>query len=382
MKIETIIIKMSCFLCYQESNYNKNTFSPPEEPTYFISQENYKSYYNLNDNNNFNKEIKTLSSLFPAQLRNDSNHNININSGNKSRGALHKEIDFVPRDYNNIKYPNLEVKCYSIKNPTNLKNEIILLRIRNKCFDIIDKNQKYDYSEDSDSIKDIKISDKSLVSIDSESIDKQEKITLIISHSASKDLGIIFPIMYDLSIMLKCDVISYDYMGYGCSNGSPNYDSLKNDLITVLDFSTITFDIKYEDIILMAFNIGAISSIYVGGLPNHCSIRGMILVSPQLDFMKKKFDYDYINEVICPVFIIQGEFENNMDSQKIIEFAKKFKESIYWIPNKVNDYEEIIAGYRLKFYKKIRKFLAHVHTTRKKISQSISNSVNSSLIFK
>ena len=72
----------------------------------------------------------------------------------------------------------------------------------------------------------------------------------------------------------------------------------------------------------MAFNIGAIPTIYVGGLPNHCSIRGMILVSPMLDFMKKKFDYDYINEVICPVFIIQGEFENNMDKQKIIEFTK------------------------------------------------------------
>ena len=373
---------MSCFFCYQESNYNKNKFDPPVKPTYFISQEDYISYYKLNDYRNINKEINELSTLFPAQLRNDSSHNINIKSGNKSRGALHKEIDFVPRDYNNIKYRNLEVKCYSIKNPTNLKNEIILLRIKNKCFDIIDKNQKSENSEDSNSEKDNKLIDKSLLSIDSESIDKQEKITLIISHSSSKDLGMIYPIMCDLSIMLKCDVISYDYMGYGCSNGSPNYDSLKNDLITVLNFSTITFDIKYEDIILLAFNIGAIPSIYVGGLPNHCSIRGMILVSPRLDFMKKKFDYDYINEVICPVFIIQGEFENNMDSQKIIEFTKKFKESIYWIPNKVNDYEDIITGYRLKFYKKIRKFLTHVHTTRKKISQSISNSVNSSFIFK
>ena len=371
---------MSCFFCYQEPNYNKNMFDPPGIPTYFISQESYKSYYKLNDNNNISKEINTLSSLFPAQLRNDSSHIINL-SGNKSRGSLHKEIDFVSKDYNNIKYPNLEVKCYSIKNPTNLKNEIILLRIKNKCFDIIDKNQKSEYSEDSNSEKDNKSIDKSLLSIDSESIDKQEKITLIISHSSSKDLGIIFPLLCDLSIMLKCDVISYDYAGYGCSNGSPNYYSLKNDLITILDFSTITFDIKYEDIILLAFDIGAIPSIYVGGLPNHCSIRGMILVSPRLNFMKKQFDYDYIKEVICPVFIIQGEFENNMDSQKIIEFAKKFKESIYWIPNKVNDYEDIIIGCRLKFYKKIRKFLIHVHTTRKKISQSISNSVNSSFIF-
>ena len=374
---------MSCFYCYQSSNYNKNKFDPPVKPTYFISQEDYISYYNLSDNQSIKKQMSKLSSLFPAQLRNDSNHSINIkSSGNKSRGALHKEIDFVSRDYNNIKYPNLEVKCYSIKNPKNLKNEIILLRIKNKCFDIIDKNQKSDNSEDSNSEKENKIIDKSMISIDSESIDKQEKITLIISHSVSTDLGTIFPIMCDLSIMLKCDVISYDYTGYGCSNLSPNYDSLKNDLITVLSFSTISFDIKYEDIILLSFNIGAIPTIYVGSLPNHCSIRGMLLVSPKLDFMNRKFDYDYINEVICPVFIIQGEFENNMNSQKIKEFARNFKESIYWVAQKVNDYEEIISGYRLKFYKKIRKFLKHVHSTRKKISQSISSSLNSSLILK
>ena len=203
-------------------------------------------------------------------------------------------------------------------------------------------------------------------------------MTLLISHSTSVDLGLIFPRLCDIATTLKCDVISYDYTGYGCSIGKPNYNSLKNDLITVLNFCTNTFDIKYENIVLLSFNIGAIPSIYVASQSNYCSIRGMILVSPMLNFIKK-FNDDHINEVICPVFAIQCDCENNVDNKNFIELARKFKECIYWISKEGKNYEDIIDENRYKFFKKIKKFLSHVHTTRIKISQNLANSVSSSI---
>ena len=99
----------------------------------------------------------------------------------------------------------------------------------------------------------------------------------------------------------------------------------------------------------------------------------MILVSPKLNFIKK-FNYSYINEVICPVFIIQGEFEENVEQKEISKFAKRFKESIHWEVKNGQNYEDIIDDNRSKFFKKIRKFLSHVNTTRIKISQSIADS--------
>ena len=377
---------MSCMICSLNSNNENNSFNPPSDKTYFTSLDDFKSYYNLNKLDILKEQINEISYLFPNKNELEEKEkeiHTRIPSINKNRGALHKEIDFISKNYKNIKFPHLEINCYSIKNPTNLKNEIILLRIRNKCFDPIDKKEKKDLGQKSENNSDSisqksKSSEKSLTSIESESIEKNEKMTLLISHSTSVDLGIIFPRLCDFATTLKCDIISYDYTGYGCSIGKPNYNSLKNDLITVLNFCTNTFDIKYENIVLLSFNIGAIPSIYVASQSNYCSIRGMILVSPMLNFIKK-FNDDHINEVICPVFAIQCDCENNVDNKNFIELAKKFKESIYWISKEGKNYEDIIDENRYKFFKKIKKFLSHVHTTRIKISQNLANSVNSSI---
>ena len=187
--------------------------------------------------------------------------------------------------------------------------------------------------------------------------------------------------MCDLAIALKCDVISYDYTGYGNSNNKPNYNSLKNDLITVLNFSIDTFELRNEDIVLVSFNIGAIPTLNAASKSQYCSIRGMILISPLLNFIKR-FNYECINDIICPVFVIQGDFEENIENKEIIAFAKKFTESIHWIPKNGRNYEEIMEECRYKFYKKIRKFLKHVQTTREKITQNITDSKNSTFMLK
>ena len=353
---------MNCFFCESENtnNINKNKFMPPIEKTYFTSLDDYKEYYQ-NKNNSF----------IPLSQNGSSNNLIKVSNNKapivkKERGPLHREIDFVPKDYDNIKYPNLEIKCYSLKNPQNLNNEIILLRIRNKHLDW-KKNQ-----ENSINVKES-------YSTISDSNDISGKITLLISHSVSDDLGILFPRLCDIATILKCDVISYDYTGYGCSNNKPNYNSLKNDLIIVLNYCTNTLDLKNENIVLLSFNIGAIPSINASIQPNYCSIRGMILISHKLNFIKK-YNYENINEVICPVFIIRGDKNDTIKKKKIISFANKFKESIYWIPKNGHKFEEIMDENRLKFYTKIRKFLTHIQSTRMKIQRTIVESRNSSII--
>ena len=136
---------MSCMICNLNSNNENNSFNPPSDKTYFTSMDDFKSYYNLNKLDILKEQINEISYLFPNKNELEEKEkeiHTKIPSINKNRGALHKEIDFISKNYKNIKFPHLEINCYSIKNPTNLKNEIILLRIRNKCFDPIDKKQK------------------------------------------------------------------------------------------------------------------------------------------------------------------------------------------------------------------------------------------------
>lgn len=382
---------MSCLFCGFSSYKPNNNFYPPTDKTYFISLEEYNSY--MKQKNISNKEMSDILNIFPNGkdnnifIKDEKIRKITITNG---RGALHKKVNFISKDYNNIKYPNLSISCYSLKNPSNLKNEIILLRITNKCFDIINnkhKKNKNTLNISKDMQKDCNSEKKNLnnstISNDSFSIDLEQiekpKITLLISHSNNTDLGEIFPQLCDFATLLKCDVISYDYSGYGCSNYKPNYQSLKNDIITVLNFASNTLEIKNENIILLSFNIGAIPSLYASSISEYCSVRGMILVSPFLDFIKK-FKYECLNEIICPVFIIQGDYEENFGQDEIKEFSKKFKESIHWIPKNVNSYQEIMEQNRNKFYYKIRKFLKHVKTTRSKITQSLSESKNSIIL--
>ena len=389
---------MNCLYCGFNSSKkkSKNAFYPPIKKTYFISIDDYNSF--IQKNYFKNNEMNRLSELFPTSKKNmvDNNKKIEnkISKSNNTRGALHKEVKFISKDYNNIKYPNLSIHCYSIKNPTNLKDEIILLRIKNKSFDNIQQKNKNKFifksqfnQEDINSEKNTFLNRSNNTETESFTLDYSEssekigKITLIISHSNENDLGTIFPKLCDLAIALKCDVISYDYTGYGNSNNKPNYNSLKNDLITVLNFSIDTFELRNEDIVLVSFNIGAIPTLNAASKSQYCSIRGMILISPFLNFLKR-FNYECINDIICPVFVIQGDFEENIENKEIVSFAKKFTESIHWIPKNGRNYEEIMEECRYKFYKKIRKFLKHVQTTREKITQNITDSKNSTFMLK
>ena len=372
---------MDCLFCHLNSDVTNSKFNPPNEKTYFISKDDYTEY--INNIKSKNNDINDIFPLFPNGSNNIKAINIKDKTYTikKERGPLHKEINFISKDYPDAIYPNLDINCYSLKNPINLKNEIILLRIRNKCFDNAGKRKNsYNSENDSNSEKSKNCNsnnDKSFLSDESSDISK--KVTLIVSHSVSDDLGLIFPRLCDLATLLKCDVISYDYTGYGCSNLKPNYDSLKKDLTIVLNFCNNTLDLKNENIVLLSFNIGAIPSIYVSSNPKHCSIRGIILVSPVLNFIKK-FDFEIINEVVCPVFLIQGNYEDIIEKKKNIEFSKIFNESIFWISKNGKNYNEIMDENRYKFYQKIRKFLSHVQTTRIKISQNIAESINSTII--
>lgn len=61
--------------------------------------------------------------------------------------------------------------------------------------------------------------------------------TIIYSHGNATDIGAMFPIQSILSHSLECNVVSYDYSGYGESGGVPMESNTYSDIQAVYDYT-------------------------------------------------------------------------------------------------------------------------------------------------
>lgn len=61
--------------------------------------------------------------------------------------------------------------------------------------------------------------------------------TIIYSHGNATDVGAMFPLQAILSHSLECNVVSYDYSGYGESGGVPMESSTYTDIQAVFDYT-------------------------------------------------------------------------------------------------------------------------------------------------
>ena len=49
-------------------------------------------------------------------------------------------------------------------------------------------------------------------------------------------MGKTLSFLVDISINLKCRIISYDYSGYGCSKGKSSEEEIYDDMNTIIGF--------------------------------------------------------------------------------------------------------------------------------------------------
>jgi hypothetical protein len=168
----------------------------------------------------FAKEIKVTSFLAnivafnPPTKINYIIEELKKANNKKNRGACYKEIRFIHKDYENleINYPWIQVSSYQIQK-CSTKKKIVLLHIKNTS-------------------------------------KRDNKLTYIFSHGNACDLATIYPFLIDLSTQTKSDVISYDYSGYGRSEGSPSEKEICTDLEQVMDFVKTFLCVEMENIIM------------------------------------------------------------------------------------------------------------------------------------
>ena len=209
-----------------------------------------------------------------------------------------------------------------------------------------------------------------------------KRFTLIYSHGNTSDLGDNLPFLTTLSNVLKCDVISYDYSGFGCSTGKPSEEAINSDLNRVIDFTLNDLKYKIDNIILFGYSIGSICTINSAIESEYSNIAGIVLLSPLVYGLNKYFseekeknekidvikdaieqtNYYKISHIEKPILLIHGKEDEIVPYNHSIQLSKRIQQLSQWFPKEGN-HCNIPYEMRYKFYSKFHNFIEHIKTT-------------------
>lgn len=149
--------------------------------------------------------------------------------------------------------------------------------------------------------------------------------TIIYSHGNATDIGAMNFMQAILARGLHCNVVMYDYSGYGASGGVALEANTYRDITMVYEYvvENVSQGQEERNVIVYGQSVGSGPSCYicarrpdVGGLVLHSPfMSGMRVLTPSralacLDIFP---NIDRIRKVHCPVFIIHGALDEEVD---------------------------------------------------------------------
>lgn len=191
-------------------------------------------------------------------------------------------------------------------------------------------------------------------------------------HENETDLLRLIPFLIDISIQMKCDIVSFDYWGFGCSSGKPKINTILSDGEDALNFAISYLNYKIDNIILLGKGIGAMSSIFLASRLNYRNCKGLILYMPIIG--KKIIDIKVMKSIFCQALLIM-EFENKNEIQDnyIVNLCREMPNGKEWLPIKkqnkgiknnflppndeYDDTDDVYYRHRSKFIIKLRDYI-------------------------
>ena len=134
------------------------------------------------------------------------------------------------------------------------------------------------------------------------------KKVILYSHENNTDLIRLLPFLIDLSVQNKCNVISYDYRGFGCSSSKSNPENFISSFKYTMDFSLNYLKYNIENILLIGRGIGAIHSVIIASRPKYNMCKGLILISPIIN-EEGISNINIMKSIICPTLLIKEKNE-------------------------------------------------------------------------
>ncbi|ESN96291.1 hypothetical protein HELRODRAFT_185081 [Helobdella robusta] len=112
------------------------------------------------------------------------------------------------------------------------------------------------------------------------------KYTILFSHGNAVDIGQMTSFLVSLGSRLHCNVMAYDYTGYGCSSGAPSERHLYSDIEAAWLCLNKRYGLCPQNIILYGQSIGTVPTI---DLASKYEVGGVILHSPLTSGLRMAF---------------------------------------------------------------------------------------------
>ncbi|CAI5744055.1 unnamed protein product [Peronospora destructor] len=149
--------------------------------------------------------------------------------------------------------------------------------------------------------------------------DKAE-YTVLFSHGNAEDLGIIYDWFREVSRRLQANVMSYDYSGYGISEGEPSEEACLADVEAAFAYLVNVKKVPPGKVILYGRSLGSGPATHLAAKQSNLGqpVAGVVLQSPVLSMFRVVFNFRYtlpgdlfcnidiIDQVQSPVTIIHG----------------------------------------------------------------------------
>lgn len=184
-------------------------------------------------------------------------------------------------------------------------------------------------------------------------VNPKAKYTFLVSHGNAEDLGVLLPFLQALYAQ-GFSVLSYDYQGYGTSEGSPTESNTYADVQAAYKYLIEKKKVPAKQIIVFGRSLGSGPSIELAAkLP----VGGLILEAPFLTtfrvitriplFVIDKYrNNDKIPHVKVPVLIMHGTRDEVIPFQHGAALAKlsRMKTDFYPIQDAHHNDVLLIAG--------------------------------------
>lgn len=190
---------------------------------------------------------------------------------------------------------------------------------------------------------------------------------LIYSHENNVDICNILPHLADLSLQLKCNILTYDYSGYGCSEGTPTIENMKTNIALILDFVNQDMNIPLNRIMLYGRNIGAFPSLFITMNPIYKQLKGMILVSPVLGEFTSE-----LRKVVCPLLVVHPKNDKVILSSSVSDAIQGMKNTVEWFP-KAQSIDEVFNKLRCKLFMKLHSFIEQIEQMNCTVRETIKS---------
>lgn len=112
------------------------------------------------------------------------------------------------------------------------------------------------------------------------------RYTILYSHGNAVDIGQMSSFLVFLGTQLRCNVLTYDYSGYGVSTGEPTEANLYADVEAAWSVLRQRYAIEPQNIILYGQSIGTVPTV---DLASKNQVGGVILHSPLMSGVRLAF---------------------------------------------------------------------------------------------